>query len=169
MYRVTRVETIGDATLYLADCRDLLRDQVIEPDIPFVITDPPYGIGYQINERKPRGGLDWWKQMQTEKRGRINLGTPYDHGDEMSDEREFAATEARSVSDNWYPGTDCARAVALFLEEYLHHIRDPNDTDCAMADAARLLRSQEEELRNVRAHTKEWFDKYQALKASKNG
>lgn len=35
-----RKEVIGDATLYLADCRDLL--QTIEADC--VVTDPPYGV-----------------------------------------------------------------------------------------------------------------------------
>lgn len=35
-----RTEVIGDATLYLADCRDLLAS--IEADV--VVTDPPYGV-----------------------------------------------------------------------------------------------------------------------------
>jgi site-specific DNA-methyltransferase (adenine-specific) len=39
--RVSRVEVIGNATLYLGDCRDVLH--AIQP--PFcVVTDPPYGI-----------------------------------------------------------------------------------------------------------------------------
>lgn len=39
-----RVETIGDATLYLGDCMDFLAAQ---PDASFdlAIVDPPYGIG----------------------------------------------------------------------------------------------------------------------------
>ncbi len=68
---MSRVETIGSATLYLGDCRDLLRDQIIEPDMEYTVTDPPYGIGYEVNERKPRGGLNWHKQMRTEKVSRI--------------------------------------------------------------------------------------------------
>lgn len=40
---MTRVETIGDATLYLADCRDVLP---IVPGIDCLITDPPYGVGF---------------------------------------------------------------------------------------------------------------------------
>lgn len=37
-----RVETIGDATLYLGDCMDILPTL---PKVDAVITDPPYGIG----------------------------------------------------------------------------------------------------------------------------
>lgn len=37
-----RVEHIGDATLYLGDCREILPDL---PAVDAVITDPPYGIG----------------------------------------------------------------------------------------------------------------------------
>jgi site-specific DNA-methyltransferase (adenine-specific) len=38
---VTRIETIGSATLYLGDCRDILPTL---PKVDAVITDPPYGI-----------------------------------------------------------------------------------------------------------------------------
>ena len=37
-----RVETIGDATLYLGDCLEILPTL---PKVDAVITDPPYGIG----------------------------------------------------------------------------------------------------------------------------
>ena len=43
-----RVERIGDATLYLGDCRDVLPTL---DNIDAVITDPPYGIGFQSNHR----------------------------------------------------------------------------------------------------------------------
>lgn len=45
---MTRIETIGDATLYLGDCREII------PSIPMadaVVTDPPYGIGADRNLR----------------------------------------------------------------------------------------------------------------------
>jgi site-specific DNA-methyltransferase (adenine-specific)/modification methylase len=42
MSRVTNVRVIGDATLYLGDCRDILPTL---PRVDAVITDPPYGIG----------------------------------------------------------------------------------------------------------------------------
>ena len=46
---MSRVETIGRATLYLGDCRDILPTL---GKVDAVVTDPPYGIefpyeGYQ--------------------------------------------------------------------------------------------------------------------------
>ena len=38
---MSRVEQIGDATLYLGDCRDILP--TLGP-VDAVVTDPPYGI-----------------------------------------------------------------------------------------------------------------------------
>ena len=40
---MTRVEHIGDATLYLGDCREILPRL---PKVDAVVTDPPYGIGF---------------------------------------------------------------------------------------------------------------------------
>ena len=37
-----RIEKIGDATLYLGDCMDVLP---LIDKVDAVITDPPYGIG----------------------------------------------------------------------------------------------------------------------------
>jgi DNA modification methylase len=39
-----RKETIGDCTLYLGDCRELLP---LLPKVDAVVTDPPYGIGWR--------------------------------------------------------------------------------------------------------------------------
>lgn len=44
-----RVETIGDATLYLGDCREILP--TLGP-VDAVITDPPYGIGFAAQPTK---------------------------------------------------------------------------------------------------------------------
>lgn len=41
-----RVEKIGNATLYLGDCRELLADP---PKVAAVITDPPYGQALDVN------------------------------------------------------------------------------------------------------------------------
>ena len=38
-----RVEVIGNATLYLGDCRDILPTL---GKVDAVVTDPPYGIGF---------------------------------------------------------------------------------------------------------------------------
>jgi DNA modification methylase len=40
---MSRVETIGRATLYLGDCRDILPTL---PKVDAVVTDPPYGIAF---------------------------------------------------------------------------------------------------------------------------
>ena len=39
---MSRIETIGRATLYLGDCRDILPTL---GKVDAVVTDPPYGIG----------------------------------------------------------------------------------------------------------------------------
>ena len=41
---MSRIETIGNATLYLGDCREILPTL---PKVDAVVTDPPYGIGLQ--------------------------------------------------------------------------------------------------------------------------
>ena len=42
---------LGDAELYLGDCRDILPHL---PKVDAVITDPPYGMNYQSNHRKEK-------------------------------------------------------------------------------------------------------------------
>jgi site-specific DNA-methyltransferase (adenine-specific)/modification methylase len=44
-----RVETIGDATLYLGDCMEVLP---LLERVDAVITDPPYGIGFAAQPTK---------------------------------------------------------------------------------------------------------------------
>ena len=46
---MSRIEIIGNATLYLGDCREILPTL---PKVDAVITDPPYGIGYVSSWRK---------------------------------------------------------------------------------------------------------------------
>lgn len=50
----SRVEKIGNATLYLGDCRDVLP--TLGP-IDAMVTDPPYGIGEAAGKNKSRGSL----------------------------------------------------------------------------------------------------------------
>ncbi len=49
---MTRVETIGDCTLYLGDCREILPTL---GKVDAVVTDPPYGIG-RDGQKKTTGG-----------------------------------------------------------------------------------------------------------------
>jgi site-specific DNA-methyltransferase (adenine-specific)/modification methylase len=44
-----RIEKIGNATLYLGDCREILPTL---PKVDLVLTDPPYGIGADTNQFK---------------------------------------------------------------------------------------------------------------------
>lgn len=46
---MTRVETIGNSTLYLGDCREMLK--WCDDKIGTVITDPPYGMEFRSNSR----------------------------------------------------------------------------------------------------------------------
>lgn len=54
---MSRVERIGNATLYLGDCREILPTL---PKVDAVITDPPYGIGIAANPvRQKHAKQDW--------------------------------------------------------------------------------------------------------------
>ncbi len=57
-----RVERIGEATLYLADCMEVLPTL---PKVDAVITDPPYGIGQDGGAQRTRGS----KRTNGEKMG----------------------------------------------------------------------------------------------------
>jgi site-specific DNA-methyltransferase (adenine-specific)/modification methylase len=50
-----RTEVIGDATLYLADCLEVLPTL---GRVDAVVTDPPYGIAHKAHSNTPRNG---WK------------------------------------------------------------------------------------------------------------
>lgn len=64
-----RSETIGNATLYLGDCRATLPAPC---DIDAMVTDQPYGMNYKINARNlSNTGLDWNRPVSVEKRGAI--------------------------------------------------------------------------------------------------
>jgi site-specific DNA-methyltransferase (adenine-specific)/modification methylase len=51
---MSRVETIGDCTLYLGDCEQVLHSL---PTFDAVVSDPPYGIGEAAGKAKTRKGL----------------------------------------------------------------------------------------------------------------
>jgi DNA modification methylase len=51
------IETIGNATLYLGDCREILPTL---PNCDLILTDPPYGIGIAKNPvRQAHEKMDW--------------------------------------------------------------------------------------------------------------
>lgn len=64
-----RVERIGDATLYLGDCREILPKL---GKVDAVVTDPPYGINYRHGARK--GG----RLMGTDGMGIVGDDKPFD-------------------------------------------------------------------------------------------
>lgn len=47
---MSRVEVIGDATLYLGDCREILPALTYDS----VLTDPPFGMSFQSNHRSKK-------------------------------------------------------------------------------------------------------------------
>lgn len=53
-----RTETIGNATLYLGDCREIMPT-LPKPDA--VVTDPPYGISADTNNSKPPDDPNGWR------------------------------------------------------------------------------------------------------------
>ncbi len=55
---MSRVETIGRATLYLGDCRDILPTL---GKVDAVVTDPPYGLGKALHRPGDTGGNSWAK------------------------------------------------------------------------------------------------------------
>jgi DNA modification methylase len=57
-----RVEKIGEATLYLGDCRGILPTLA---KVDAVVTDPPYGLGDKLRI----GGFKKWPLMRSEMRG----------------------------------------------------------------------------------------------------
>ena len=71
---MNRVETIGRATLYLGDCRDILPTL---PKVDAVVTDPPYGLGGRLANDNANGewglcskeSLAWDKRTQPDEVG----------------------------------------------------------------------------------------------------
>jgi len=52
----TRVEVLGDCTLYLGDCLEVLP--TLDPSgVDLVLTDPPYGIQYDASHSKYKNGI----------------------------------------------------------------------------------------------------------------
>jgi site-specific DNA-methyltransferase (adenine-specific) len=72
-----RTERIGNATLYLADCREVMREFggcIVDA----LITDPPYGIGfkYPTHDDSPEGYGEWIWGIVEEAEGFLSPGSP---------------------------------------------------------------------------------------------
>ncbi len=84
---MSRIETIGDATLYLGDCRDILP--TLGP-VDAVVTDPPYGIGESAAKNRTRGGGG----------GRLGMCAPTDYGDDDWDQEPCSPDMLRWMRSN---------------------------------------------------------------------
>ncbi len=100
---MSRIEKIGNATLYLGDCLEIL------PSLPLadiVIADPPYGIGESSKKNASRG-----KPFGSRVDGKNTRGTfvpPSDYDDEPLDDarlRAILGAGRRSIiwGGNYYP------------------------------------------------------------------
>lgn len=58
-----RVEHIGDATLYLGDCLEIMPTL---GKVDAVIADPPYGIRADKNNSKPKADKHGWRHYGQE-------------------------------------------------------------------------------------------------------
>lgn len=85
---MTRTETIGDATLYLGDCRDVLP---LIGSAQAVVTDPPYGMTDSSWDTAPNVAA-MWKAL---KRGRedavfiLTASQPFTSTVVLGNERDF--------------------------------------------------------------------------------
>lgn len=70
-----RIETIGDATLYLARCEDILP---ILDSVDALVTDPPYGIGqqYESHVDSRAGYIDWLWPILEQAESKLTPGSP---------------------------------------------------------------------------------------------
>ena len=66
-----RIETIGNATLYLGDCRDILPTL---PKVDAVITDPPYGIAHLGGKWGKKKELAWDREPAATEAQLIEVG-----------------------------------------------------------------------------------------------
>lgn len=90
-----RVEQIGDCTLYLGDCRDILPTL---GRVDAVVTDPPYGVGLEAKRHK------WFRSEGT---GYASFDdTPENISNSVVPAIEMAIAIASAVVIT--PGTECA-------------------------------------------------------------
>ena len=104
-----RVETIGDATLYLGDCLEAMYHSSM-PLVHHVITDPPYEAEARSKGRRLLGKQEGGER--TVEYGALDFG-------EMSPElRAECSRMAASLTQGWFLTFCQAEAVALWREAH---------------------------------------------------
>lgn len=92
-----RVERIGDATLYLGDCLEVLP--TLGP-VDAVVTDPQWGNSTKCNaQRFTRRSSPWWSEVDTSK---IIAHDDIRNDDKEFDPRPFLVAETILWGANWY-------------------------------------------------------------------
>jgi len=70
---MTRIEKIGDATMYLGDCLEILPTL---GKVDAVVTDPPYGIGIAANPVRQKHERMAWDDLTPDVAWIVALGVP---------------------------------------------------------------------------------------------
>lgn len=83
---MSRVEIIGDCTLYLGDCRDVLPHL---PKVDAVVTDPPYGQNVKVNTFHSGGGRE---KSVVQRNGKSLTVRPRVHRPVHGDDKPFEPT-----------------------------------------------------------------------------
>lgn len=125
---MSRIETIGDATLYLGDCRDILPTL---GKVDAVVTDPPYGIGEAAGKNASRG----------------NIAIAKDYGNDEWDNEPIAAETIALVRNaarwsiifggNYY---DCPPASCWLVWDKLNGTNDFADCELAWTNLPKAVR-----------------------------
>jgi site-specific DNA-methyltransferase (adenine-specific)/modification methylase len=123
-----RTEIIGDCTLYLGDCRDILPTL---GKVDAVVTDPPYGIGEAAAKNKSR----------------TNIAVAKDYGDDEWDNEPLSSDLIEMVraagrwniifGGNYY---DCAPTTCWLVWDKLNGNNDFADCELAWTNLPKAVR-----------------------------
>lgn len=103
----TRREVIGDATLYLGDCRDVLAS--MEGSVAHIITDPPYEAEAHTLMRRVRG-----RESVATARSAVNQPLDFDAMDEAT--RALVCEQAIRLCRGWFLAFCQAEAISTWRE-----------------------------------------------------
>lgn len=111
-----RKEVIGDATLYLGDCLELLRAGVFGR-IGAIVSDPPYGIAFQHSGSEGGGGSLQGPPIALG--ATCNLNTKPIHGDDQAfDPAPWIAAAPQSVHGD----TTATRILLFGADHYMQRL-----------------------------------------------